>query len=65
MIAFELRRGDEDSAPAEFLNFKVIVKDLIGDELNMKFEFENPDKISIGSQPDAVIAEITNADFFS
>ena len=49
MIAFELRRGGEDSAPPEFLNFKVIVMDLIGDELRMKFEFEHPDKISIGS----------------
>ena len=37
MIAFELRRGDEDSAPVEYLNFNVIVEGLIGDELIMKF----------------------------
>ena len=65
IIAFELRRGGEDSAPVEYLNFDAVVKDLIGDELIMKFEFEHADKISIGSQSGVIIAEITNADFFS
>ena len=65
MIAFELRRGDEDSAPPNDLNFSVKVNDLVGSELSMKFEFEKPEKISIGSDQDVIIAEIVNADFFS
>ena len=65
VMAFELRRGDEDSARIEDLNFTVNVPKIDGDELKMKFEFEHPEKVSIGSIPDAIIAEVINADFFS
>ena len=65
MIKFELRRGDEDSAPPEELDFQVIVSNIIGDELKMRYEFKKPGMVSIGSQPDVIIAEITNANFFS
>ena len=64
-MAFELRRGDEDSAQLEDLYFTVNVPKIDGDELKIKFEFEHPEKVSIGSLPDVIIAEVINADFFS
>lgn len=65
VIEFELRRGDEDSAPLSDLQFSVIVPLIEGDELKIKLEFENPGRVSIGSQQDVVIATITNGEFFS
>ena len=48
-MAFELRRGDEDSADAEYLSFNVSVNTLVSDELVMKFNFDHPEKLSTGS----------------
>ena len=41
-MAFDLRRGDEDSAPAAELNFEVLIDSLEGDNLNFKMKFDNP-----------------------
>ena len=49
VVAFELRRGDEDSAEAEYLTFNVNVETLASDELIMKLIFDHPEKVSIGS----------------
>ena len=38
-IAFELRRGDEDSAEPELLDFEVFVDNLEGDKLFFKLKF--------------------------
>ena len=65
VVAFELRRGDEDSADAEYLSFNVGVEKLVSDELVMKLDFDHPEKVSTGSQPDFVICEIRDAYFFS
>ena len=65
VIVFELRRGYEDSASVADLKFTVSVPKIDGDELKMKFKFEKPEKVSIGSAPDVIIAEIVNAEFFS
>lgn len=66
MLIFELRRGDEYSAPPDELGFTVLVSvEGEKDELKVKLEFENPEKVSIGTQPDVIIAEIKNAYFFS
>ena len=64
-IAFELRRGDDDSAVIEDLNFFVSVERRDSDEMAMKIDFENPGQVSIGTKPDAIVAEITDAYFFS
>ena len=40
IIAFEMRRGGDDSAPASDLKFRTTVQGLEGDELKMKFNFE-------------------------
>ena len=65
VVAFELRRGDEDSADDEYLSFKVGVDKLMSDELVIKLDFDHPEKLSTGSQPDFVICEIRDAYFFS
>ena len=41
-LLFELRRGDENSAPVQDLNFSVLVERKETDELFMKVEFEKP-----------------------
>jgi len=64
-MLFELRRGDEDSAPAQDLNFFVSVDRRESDEMVMKVDFEHPEKVSIGTKPDLIIAEIADPYFFS
>ena len=41
-MAFDLRRGDEDSAPTSELNFEVLIDSLEGDNLNFKMKFDRP-----------------------
>ena len=65
VMAFELRRGGEDSASPEYLKFSANVDRFVSDELVMNFEFESPQMVSIGSQPDVVVCEVRDASFFS
>ena len=64
-MAFELRRGDEDSAPVDKLSYNITVIKIVGDELHFEIHFEKPYLISIGLNPDVLVLEITNSDFFS
>lgn len=64
-ISFELRRGDEDSAPADKLGYNVIVNSLDEDRIYLDLQFENPDQVSIGSKKDVVIGTIQDESFFS
>lgn len=63
-IEFELRRGEEDSAPVEVLEFTATVVEIKGDSVTFMLEFENPNKVSIGSNPDIIIMIIISTDFF-
>ena len=63
-ITFELRRGDEDSADADKLNFDIVIDDVSDDRMYFKMEFENPKMVSIGSKKDIVVGTIQNEDFF-
>ena len=63
-IAFEIRRGDEDSAKPINLKFEVLVKDIEGDKLKFKLRFENPTMVSQGSYSDILVATILDESFF-
>ena len=63
-LTFELRRGEEDSAPAEKLDFTVFVDSVDGDKMNFKVKFENPTMVSIGSRKDELIGVILDESFF-
>lgn len=65
IIAFELRRGDDDAAPPKDLDFLVSVDRRDSKEIHMKIKFDNPGSVSTGSKPDVVVAEIRDAYFFS
>ena len=41
-MAFELRRGDEDSAPVDKLSYNITVIKIVGDELHFEIHFEKP-----------------------
>lgn len=64
-MAFELRRGDEDSADPKDLTFEVLIDALEGDNLKFKMRFDKPHQVSKGSVPDQIIGTIINSDFFS
>ena len=49
-IKFELRRGDENSAPASDLQFEVSIQKKEDTELFLKVEFEKPDMVSMGQR---------------
>ena len=63
-MAFELKRGAEDSAPPEQLQFSIFVNDLDNDSLYLQTEFENPTMVSIGSKKDVIEATILDISFF-
>lgn len=64
-MAFELRRGDEDSADPKDLKFEVLIDALEGDNLKFKMRFDKPQMVSKGSVQDEIIGTIINSDFFS
>lgn len=64
-MAFEMRRGDEDSAPASELGFSVVIDSLEGDSLKFKMRFDKPASVSKGSKPDVIVGTVLDADFFS
>ena len=63
-ISFEIRRGDEYSAPASELAFDVLIDDSAADRLNFKLRFENPTSVSIGLSNDVMIGTILDESFF-
>lgn len=64
-MSFELRRGHEDSARVDELKFEVLMEEVTGDEILFKALFENPRKVSIGSELDVIVATILDVSFFS
>lgn len=64
-ISFELRRGDEDSAPAEKLGFFATVSKLENDQMKFSLEFENPLMVSIGSRKDQIVGIVQDESFFT
>ena len=63
-MAFELRRGDEDSADPSQLGFDVLIDELADDKLYFKLRFENPTLVSQGLINDEVIGIILDETFF-
>ncbi len=63
-LKFEVQRGDEDSADSEELSFNVVSKELKNDFLYFDLEFENPTKVSTGSQKDVMVVTIEDDAFF-
>ena len=59
-MTFEIRRGDDDSAPSSMLGFDVLVSQVEGTDLKFSMDFENPGSISIGSKPDAIFGRMVN-----
>jgi hypothetical protein len=64
-LTFTLMRGGEDSAPVEDLNFNVRSDGVDGDQLKFKFDFEKPDAVSIGSEPDRMKVSVVDPSFFA
>ena len=62
---FELRRGDDDSAPPEDLLFTVKVRRTESDMIDLHLDFENPEQVSIGSKKDMLVIEVADYKFFS
>ena len=64
-IKFHIVRGGEDSAALEDLSFVVGSAGIEDSLLLFKLDFDNPQKVSIGSQPDMAIATIVDGSFFA
>jgi len=58
-MKFDYIRG-EDSAEPEKLKFEPYLKAFGGTEMVIKFDFENPLDVSIGTTPDQIIAKFTD-----
>ena len=64
-LQFKLRRGGEDSALVDQLNFNVTSIGVVDDQLTFTIKFDSPGVVSIGSKPDKLLIEIVNPSFFS
>ena len=64
-LSFVLRRGSEDSADRESLEFEVSVQRTLTDEIFFRIHFENPSKVSTGSKLDQLVVEIEDEEFFT
>lgn len=64
-MTFAVVRGDEDSASIEDLSFSVRVGGITDGMLSFKMKFDQPLKVSIGSEKDLMIATIVDGSFFA
>lgn len=64
-LTFAVVRGDEDSASIEDLSFSVRVGGITDGMLSFKMKFDQPLKVSIGSEKDLMIATIVDGSFFA
>ena len=59
-MAFEVRRGDDDSANPESLAFTASVEDLTAETLKFRVKFENPEMVSIGTTNDILVSTVVD-----
>ena len=64
-MTFEVVRGAEDSATLEDLTFKVGSDGIENSLMKFKIKFDNPLKVSIGSNKDKMIITIVDGSFFA
>ena len=64
-LLHKIEQGAPDSAPIEELDYKVNLDKFESNELQLKFVFENPLSISIGSELDQVVLVIVQETMFT